>query len=122
MLRVKIYVGNGEGAVLLIELVGLTKTYGRRAKTTTALSNLNLKIQKGEIFGVIGHSGAGKSTLIRCINLLERPTEGEVWVDGINLTELSKSELQQQRRKIGMIFQHFNLLSSATVYDNVAFP
>lgn len=121
-LRVKIYVGDGEGAVLVIELVGLTKTYGIRAKTTTALSHLDLKIQKGEIFGVIGHSGAGKSTLIRCINLLERPTEGKVWVDGINLTELSKSELQQQRRKIGMIFQHFNLLSSATVYDNVAFP
>ena len=80
----------------MIELVGLTKTYGKRAKTTTALSNLDLSIQKGEIFGVIGHSGAGKSTLIRCINLLERPTEGEVWVDGINLTQLNKSELQQQ--------------------------
>lgn len=106
----------------LIELKGLTKTYGKGAKSTTALSELNLSIQKGEIYGVIGHSGAGKSTLIRCINLLERPTEGEVWVDGINLTELSKTELQQQRRKIGMIFQHFNLLSSATVYDNVAFP
>lgn len=89
---------------------------------TTALSDLNLSIQKGEIFGVIGHSGAGKSTLIRCINLLERPTSGEVWVNGVELTGLSKKQLQEQRRKIGMIFQHFNLLSSATVYDNVAFP
>lgn len=78
--------------------------------------------QEGEIFGVIGHSGAGKSTLIRCINLLERPTQGEVWVDGVELTALSQGQLQEQRRKIGMIFQHFNLLSSATVYDNIAFP
>ncbi|MFS0872981.1 methionine ABC transporter ATP-binding protein [Paenibacillus xylanilyticus] len=106
----------------MIELKGLTKTYGRGAKQTTALADLDLNVGKGEIFGVIGHSGAGKSTLIRCINLLERPTAGEVWVDGVNLTGLSKTELQQQRRKIGMIFQHFNLLSSATVYDNVAFP
>ncbi|MDN4604649.1 methionine ABC transporter ATP-binding protein [Paenibacillus sp. F6_3S_P_1C] len=106
----------------MIELKGLTKTYGKGSKSTTALSDLNLNIRKGEIFGVIGHSGAGKSTLIRCINLLERPTAGEVWVDGINLTSLGKTDLQQQRRKIGMIFQHFNLLSSATVYDNVAFP
>lgn len=71
---------------------------------------------------MIGHSGAGKSTLIRCINLLERPSEGEVWVDGVELTALSQGQLQEQRRKIGMIFQHFNLLSSATVYDNIAFP
>lgn len=91
-------------------------------KATTALSGLNLTVKKGEIFGVIGHSGAGKSTLIRCINLLERPTEGEVWVGGVELTKLKRRELQQQRRKIGMIFQHFNLLSSATVYDNIAFP
>lgn len=106
----------------MIELKGITKTYGGKKTTTTALSGLNLTIGKGEIFGVIGHSGAGKSTLIRCINLLERPTEGEVWVNGVELTKLRKRELQQQRRKIGMIFQHFNLLSSATVYDNIAFP
>lgn len=106
----------------MIELKGITKTYGGKKTTTTALSGLNLTIGKGEIFGVIGHSGAGKSTLIRCINLLERPTEGEVWVNGVELTKLGKRELQQQRRKIGMIFQHFNLLSSATVYDNIAFP
>jgi D-methionine transport system ATP-binding protein len=106
----------------LIDLKGITKIYGKGSNAATALSGLNLSIKKGEIFGVIGHSGAGKSTLIRCINLLERPTEGEVWVDGVELTNLSQGQLQEQRRKIGMIFQHFNLLSSATVYDNIAFP
>lgn len=106
----------------MIELKQLTKTYGSKQKATTALSGVDLTVGKGEIFGVIGHSGAGKSTLIRCINLLERPTTGEVWVDGTELTSLGKRELQQQRSKIGMIFQHFNLLSSATVYNNIAFP
>jgi D-methionine transport system ATP-binding protein len=106
----------------LIELKGITKIYRTKKTATPALSGLNLSVRKGEIFGVIGHSGAGKSTLIRCINLLERPTDGEVWVGGVELTKLGKRELQQQRRKIGMIFQHFNLLSSATVYDNIAFP
>ncbi|MNW40772.1 Methionine import ATP-binding protein MetN [compost metagenome] len=106
----------------MIELKRLTKVYGTKKKAATALSELNLSVDKGEIFGVIGHSGAGKSTLIRCINLLERPTEGEVWVGGVELTKLGKRELQQKRSKIGMIFQHFNLLSSATVYNNIAFP
>lgn len=106
----------------MIELKQLTKTYGSKRKATTALSGVDLTVGKGEIFGVIGHSGAGKSTLIRCINLLERPTSGEVWVGGTELTSLGKRELQRQRSKIGMIFQHFNLLSSATVYNNIAFP
>lgn len=106
----------------MIQIKQLTKQYGTGGNVTTALSGLNLSIDKGEIFGVIGHSGAGKSTLIRCINLLERPTSGEVWVGGVNLTRLGKTELQAQRRKIGMIFQHFNLLSSATVFDNIAYP
>ncbi|WP_025684719.1 methionine ABC transporter ATP-binding protein [Paenibacillus maysiensis] len=106
----------------MIELKQLTKHYGKGSRRVSALSGLNLSIERGQIFGVIGHSGAGKSTLIRCINLLERPTSGEVWVDGVNLATLSQSQLQKQRRKIGMIFQHFNLLSSATVYDNIAFP
>ncbi|AIQ65449.1 methionine ABC transporter ATP-binding protein [Paenibacillus stellifer] len=106
----------------MIELKGLTKVYGKGPRAAVALSKVDLQIGKGEIFGVIGHSGAGKSTLIRCINLLERPTEGEVWVDGTELTRLGKSQLQESRRKIGMIYQHFNLLSSATVYDNIAFP
>ncbi|MBO2943879.1 methionine ABC transporter ATP-binding protein [Paenibacillus sp. F411] len=106
----------------MIELKQLTKHYGKPGALTTALSGLDLSIQKGEIFGVIGHSGAGKSTLIRCVNLLERPTSGEVWVGGVELTALGKKQLQEERRRIGMIFQHFNLLSSATVYDNIAFP
>lgn len=109
-------------AIGLIELKQITKIYGTGDKATTALSGLSLHVDKGQIFGVIGHSGAGKSTLIRCINLLERPSGGEVWVGGVNLTALGKRELQLRRRKIGMIFQHFNLLSSAKVYDNIAFP
>ncbi|MFB5761778.1 methionine ABC transporter ATP-binding protein [Paenibacillus medicaginis] len=106
----------------MIEIRELTKFYGKGSRMTPALSNLNLSIGKGEIFGIIGHSGAGKSTLIRCINLLERPSSGEVWIDGVNMTGLNRKQLQSRRRKIGMIFQHFNLLSSATVYDNIAFP
>ncbi len=111
-----------QGGTVLIELKNIRKDYGQGKHVTTALSGLDLSIHKGEIFGVIGHSGAGKSTLIRLINLLERPTSGDVYVDGINMTKLNKSQLQAQRRKIGMIFQHFNLLSSATVYENIAFP
>ena len=79
-------------------------------------------MKEGEIFGIIGQSGAGKSTLIRCINMLEAPTSGSVIVNGTDLTTLSKSDLRKARKDIGMIFQHFNLLSSRTVYDNVAFP
>ncbi|MDO7907069.1 methionine ABC transporter ATP-binding protein [Paenibacillus sp. JX-17] len=106
----------------MIELKQISKVYGSGNKKTTALSGLDLTIGKGEIFGIIGHSGAGKSTLIRCINLLERPSTGEVWINGVQMTRLGKKQLQKERRRIGMIFQHFNLLSSATVYDNIAFP
>ncbi len=81
-----------------------------------------MTVQKGEIFGIIGHSGAGKSTLLRCVNLLEKPTSGTVTVGGVELTGLSERQLQTQRRRIGMIFQHFNLLSMSTVRDNIAFP
>lgn len=81
-----------------------------------------MTVQKGEIFGIIGHSGAGKSTLLRCVNLLEKPTSGTVNVGGVELTGLSERQLQTQRRRIGMIFQHFNLLSMSTVRDNIAFP
>lgn len=105
----------------MINLKGITKVYGKGSNAATALSGLNLSIEKVKYSGH-QYSGAGKSTLIRCINLLERPTEGEVWVDGVELTSLNQGQLQEQRRKIGMIFQHFNLLSSATVYDNIAFP
>lgn len=87
-----------------------------------AVRNISLSVKKGEIFGIIGHSGAGKSTLLRCVNLLERPTSGKVTVGDVELTKLSERQLQAQRRKIGMIFQHFNLLSMSTVRDNIAFP
>ncbi|MGB8954257.1 MAG: methionine ABC transporter ATP-binding protein [Tumebacillaceae bacterium] len=106
----------------MIQLQHLKKDYIVDKKAITALKRIDLTIAKGEIFGVIGHSGAGKSTLIRCINLLEQPTEGSVVIDGIDLTQLNARALQEQRRQIGMIFQHFNLLSSATIYENVAFP
>ncbi|MCM3291933.1 methionine ABC transporter ATP-binding protein [Paenibacillus sp. MER 180] len=107
-----------------MRLEHISKQYGANGKVQglLALDDVSLSVESGEIYGIIGHSGAGKSTLLRSINLLERPTAGVVEVDGVNLTKLSKSALQQQRRKIGMIFQHFNLLSSATVYDNIAFP
>lgn len=106
----------------MIRLEGIKKDYLVNGKTIPALRGIDLTIEKGEIFGVIGHSGAGKSTLIRCINLLEKPTAGSVIVDGVDLTKLDEAKLQEQRRHIGMIFQHFNLLSSATVGENVAFP
>jgi D-methionine transport system ATP-binding protein len=86
------------------------------------LNDISLEINQGEIFGIIGGSGAGKSTLLRCINLLERPNSGEVWVNGHNLMELSAEELRKERQKIGMIFQNYQLLSQQTVYENVALP
>ena len=101
----------------MIELVNVTKTY----KNVTAVDNVSLTIPKGEIFGIIGYSGAGKSTLLRCLNLLEKPTKGQVLINNKDLTALSKSEVRKERLKIGMIFQHFHLISSAKVYDNIAF-
>lgn len=107
----------------LIELIDIEKVYITSKKTEfTALHGVNLKIEKGEIFGVIGRSGAGKSTLLRSVNLLERPTSGTVIVGGEILTDLREHTLQERRKKIGMIFQHFNLLTTATVRDNIAFP
>ena len=106
----------------MIEINRVNKVFYQGAKEIHALRDINLTIEQGTIFGVIGSSGAGKSTLIRCVNLLERPTSGHVIVDGIDLTQLSNQQLTQARRKIGMIFQHFNLLSSRTVFDNVALP
>lgn len=87
-----------------------------------AIQQIHLHIKRGEIFGIIGHSGAGKSTLLRCVNLLERPSSGSITIDGEDMTSLNAKQLQVKRRKIGMIFQHFNLLSSSTVADNIAFP
>ena len=106
----------------MIELKNVTKIFRQKGREVTALSGVSLKISPGKIYGVIGTSGAGKSTLIRCVNLLEKPTSGDVIVDGRNLTTLTDSELVRERRQIGMIFQHFNLLSSRTVSENIAFP
>jgi len=106
----------------MIELKNITKTFQQKNRTVTALSGVTLNVAAGKIFGVIGASGAGKSTLIRCVNLLEQPTSGEVIVDGQNLMSLSRQQLAIARRHIGMIFQHFNLLSSRTVFENIAFP
>lgn len=106
----------------MILLENLSKSYRVDNRDIPALKRIDLSIAAGEIFGVIGHSGAGKSTLIRLINLLERPSGGRVLLDGVNLTELSSDDLRKSRQKIGMIFQHFNLLMSKTVAQNVAFP
>ena len=106
----------------MIKLSNITKIFELPSKKLTALDNVSLNIEKGQICGVIGASGAGKSTLIRCVNLLEKPTSGSVIVDGVELTGLSDRELVRARRQIGMIFQHFNLLSSRTVFENVALP
>ena len=106
----------------MIKLSNIEKIYDSPAGKVHALKGINLEIARGEIYGIIGLSGAGKSTLVRCINMLERPTAGNVLVDGKEMTKLNESELREARKNIGMIFQHFNLLSSATVYENVAFP
>lgn len=106
----------------MIELLNVSKRFTTKNKIIQALSNVSLTVEKGEIFGVIGTSGAGKSTLIRCVNLLEKPNDGKVIVDKVELTQLSESKLTLERRKIAMIFQHFNLLSSRSVFENVAFP
>jgi len=106
----------------MIYIKNLTKIYHSDAGDVKALENVNLHIKQGEIFGVIGLSGAGKSTLLRCINMLETPTSGTIEIDGVDMTKLSPYELKEYRKKIGMIFQHFNLLSSRTVWENVAFP
>ena len=106
----------------MIKLSHIEKTYDSPSGPVKALRGIDLTIGRGEIYGIIGLSGAGKSTLVRCINMLERPTAGQVFVDGREMTALTPAELREARKSIGMIFQHFNLLSSATVYDNVAFP
>ena len=102
----------------MIEIQAVTQRFGN----VEAVRNVDLSIRKGEIFGIIGRSGAGKSTLVRTLNLLNRPTSGRIVLDGQDLTSLSSSQLREARRGIGMIFQHFNLLSSRSVYDNIALP
>lgn len=106
----------------MITIDGLNKRYQTSHGVVPALRDINLRIEKGEIFGIIGLSGAGKSTLIRCLNRLEEPDSGTVTIEGIDITSLGIAELREARKKIGMIFQHFNLLDSRTVHANVAFP
>ena len=106
----------------MIELSHISKDFGSGSYAVPAVRDVSLSIGSGEIFGIIGFSGAGKSTLVRCVNLLECPTSGTVTVDGRELTTLTPKELRQERRKIGMIFQHFNLMPSRTVAGNVAYP
>lgn len=106
----------------MIELQNIQKVFNRKDVTVEALKGVNLKVEKGDIFGVIGFSGAGKSTLIRMVNYLEQPTSGAVIVDNKNLGKLTSKELRDVRKQIGMIFQNFNLLESKTVFENVAIP
>lgn len=106
----------------MIELKDIDVVFKQKDNVVTAVKDVNLSINRGEIFGIVGYSGAGKSTLVRTINLLQRPTHGSVIVNGQNLIELAPAELRTARKKIGMIFQHFNLMNSRTIFDNVAFP
>lgn len=106
----------------MIRLNNISKIFQSNERHISALTDVTLHVPSGQIFGVIGSSGAGKSTLIRCVNMLERPTSGQVIVNGQNLTDLPEKQITLARRQIGMIFQHFNLLSNRTVFDNVALP
>ncbi len=106
----------------MIELIHINKDFSLEKTEVHAVKDVSLTIQDGEIFGIIGLSGAGKSTLVRCINLLERPTSGSVRLDGEDLTALSNASLRRERKKIGMIFQQFNLFSARTVYKNIEYP
>lgn len=105
-----------------IEIRNLTKTFEIKGRAVHALKNISLSIEQGDIFGIIGMSGAGKSTLVRSINYLEKPTEGQVLIDGVDLADLSEKQLRKKRSEIGMIFQNFNLLEQKNVLDNICFP
>ncbi|MCR5216550.1 MAG: ATP-binding cassette domain-containing protein [Lachnospiraceae bacterium] len=106
----------------VIKVQQVNKTYEQKGEVVQALTDINLTIEKGDIYGIIGLSGAGKSTLVRCLNYLEKPTTGQVLVDGVDLGSLSKKELRQKRKEIAMIFQHFHLLMQKNVLENVCFP
>lgn len=106
----------------IYKLENLSKEFDGKDNSTLAVSNVNLEIEKGKIFGIIGFSGAGKSTLVRCLNLLEIPTSGRVIFKGKDLLEMSPAELRKCRQKIGMIFQSFNLLAQRNIVDNVCYP
>lgn len=105
----------------MIEIKNLNKVYKTKKGEVKGVDNVSLTVKEGEIFGIVGYSGAGKSSLLRCINLLERPTSGSITVDGIDLTSLKGEQLRSSRLKIGMIFQHFYLISQKTVYENISF-
>jgi len=105
----------------MIKIQNLTKIYQTKSGAVKGVDNVSLSIQEGEIYGIVGYSGAGKSSLLRCINLLERPSTGTISVNGKDLTKLNSEGLRQARLKIGMIFQHFHLISQKTVYENIAF-
>ena len=106
----------------IIKIENLKKTYKSKKEYLTAIKNINLSIEEKDIYGIIGLSGAGKSTLIRCINFLEKPTEGKVYFKGIDLSSLKNKDLLKVRQNIGMIFQNFNLLEQRTVLENVLYP
>ncbi|WP_435523526.1 methionine ABC transporter ATP-binding protein [Chryseobacterium indoltheticum] len=106
----------------MIEIKNISKTFHQKKQAFKALNNINLNVEKGDIVGIIGFSGAGKSTLIRTVNLLEKPDEGQIIINGKDFTKLNSKQLAHERKKIGMIFQHFNLLSSRTVFENIALP
>lgn len=107
---------------IMIQMKDVAKTFIGKENTVEALRGINLTIQRGEIYGIIGMSGAGKSTLVRCLNFLEKPTSGEVWIEGENLAVMKEEQLRRARTRIAMIFQHFNLLMQRSVLDNVCFP
>ena len=106
----------------MIELKNISVTFRQKDRQVQAVKDVDLTIEEGDIYGIVGYSGAGKSTLVRVINLLQRPTGGQVTVGKVALQGLSGRRLREERKKIGMIFQHFNLMHSRTVFNNVAFP
>lgn len=106
----------------MIEVSHLVKEFSNDGKVFRAVDDVSFQVKKGEIYGIIGLSGAGKSTLVRCLNRLEEPTSGKIFIDGVDMVALNKKELLNQRKDIGMIFQHFNLFLQKTVYDNIAYP
>ena len=105
-----------------IEVKHLSKTFSQKDLKVEALTDISLTVEKGDIYGIIGMSGAGKSTLVRCLNFLEKPTDGQVFIEGRDLSEMTERQLRQQRTKIAMIFQNFNLLSQKNSIDNICFP
>ena len=107
---------------IMLEIKNISVRFRSRSRSVDAVKNASLRVDRAEVFGIVGTSGAGKSTLLRTINLLERPSEGEIWIDGRNIVALQGEDLRKERLRIGMVFQHFNLLHSQTIADNIALP